>query len=81
MQLSNIYKSFTKYLLSIVDISLEVIRTWIMYVDSETKDLEPPVIYPSNSESELTSRIVQLMKLGMGYFRWNILCALLFLMK
>lgn len=66
MQLSNIYKSFTKYLLSIVDISLEVIRDLNHVCDSETKDLEPPVIYPSNSESELTSRIVQLMKLGMG---------------
>ena len=45
MQLSNVHKSFTKYLLSIVDINLEVIRDSNHVRDSETKDLECPVMY------------------------------------
>lgn len=45
MQLSNVHKSFTKYLLSIVDINLEVIRDSNHVCDSETKDLECPVMY------------------------------------
>ena len=45
MQLSNVHKSFTKYLLSIVDINLEVIRDSNHVCDSETTDLECPVMY------------------------------------
>lgn len=45
MQLSNHHKSFSKHLLSAVDMNLEVIRDLNHVCDSEIKDLEPSKTY------------------------------------
>ena len=45
MQLSNLHNSFSKHLLSTVDINLEVIRVLNNVCDFEIKDLEPSKTY------------------------------------
>ena len=74
---------FSKHLFSSVDVNLEVIGDLNHVCGSEIKDLEPSKTYFFHLWiRESTSRIVQLMKMGVGeYFRWNTLCATLFVME
>ena len=77
MPLSSLYTSFTRHLLSTVDMNLEVIRDLNHVRSSEIKDLEPSKnIFLPILHHELTFRVAQLMKMGMGVISDEIFCVL-----